>query len=1065
VPKRSDIRSVLIIGSGPIVIGQACEFDYSGTQACKALREEGIRVVLINSNPATIMTDPSMADATYVEPLTVEVLDKILAIEDIDAILPTLGGQTALNLAIAASEAGLLEKYDVQLIGAQLDSIEMAEDRELFKQAMARIGLSTPRSALVTSLREARECIDEVGFPAILRPSFTMGGAGAAIAYNAQEYDKLVLWALEQSPRTELLVEQSVLGWKEYELEVMRDRMDNVVIICSIENFDPMGIHTGDSITVAPALTLTDKEYQRMRDAALAVIREIGVDTGGSNIQFAVNPATGEQIVIEMNPRVSRSSALASKATGFPIAKLAAKLAIGYSLDEIRNDITEVTPASFEPTIDYVVVKMPRFTFEKFPDATALLGTQMKSVGEAMSIGRTFSEALGKAVRSLETGRDGFDLVKTNDLEELERAVTVMSPDRIYQLAHAFRLGLTKDRAHALTHIDPWFLHHLHAIAMAESEVAELSGIAGADASRLREWKRMGLSDRRIAKLCDATPEDVRATRHAAGVRPVYKRVDTCAAEFAADTPYLYSTYEEECEAAPSDARKVIILGGGPNRIGQGIEFDYCCVHAVMALREMGIEAIMVNCNPETVSTDYDTSDRLYFEPLTLEDVLEICDLEKPEGVIVQFGGQTPLRLAVPLQEAGVPLLGTSADAIDRAEDRQRFGDLLSKLGLQAPKWGTARTIEEALEVAGRIGYPVMVRPSYVLGGRAMERVYTEQALTHYFAKASDVGMPILVDKFLSHAVELDVDVVADKTGASVVGGVMEHIEEAGIHSGDSACSLPAYSLDDDIIETVKAQARAIATELGVVGLMNMQFAIMGSDVFIIEVNPRASRTVPFVSKAVGTPLAKIAAKLMMGMTLEELGIKELVPKHVSVKESVFPFVKFDAVDTILGPEMRSTGEVMGIDTTFAHAFSKAQEAAGNVLPSAGTAFLSLRNEDKEAGVQVARGLAALGFALLATHGTARHLQSAGLEVKAVNKVLEGHPHCVDSMANGEVSIVFNTTEGTQAIADSHSLRRTALTCGISYFTTMRAARAAVSAIAARTQDGVRVQALQRYHP
>ncbi|MCP4444779.1 MAG: carbamoyl-phosphate synthase large subunit [Myxococcales bacterium] len=1065
MPRRSDIKSVLIIGSGPIVIGQACEFDYSGTQACKALREEGIRVVLINSNPATIMTDPSMADATYVEPLTVEVLDKILGIEEVDAILPTLGGQTALNLAIAAAAAGLLEKHGVKLIGAQLDSIEMAEDRELFKQAMTRIGLQTPRSALVTSLQEARDCISEVGFPAILRPSFTMGGAGASIAYNAQEYDKLVLWALDQSPRTEVLIEQSVLGWKEYELEVMRDRMDNVVIICSIENFDPMGIHTGDSITVAPALTLTDKEYQRMRDAALAVIREIGVDTGGSNIQFAVNPDNGEQIVIEMNPRVSRSSALASKATGFPIAKLAAKLAIGYSLDEIRNDITKVTPASFEPAIDYVVVKMPRFTFEKFPSAPAVLGTQMKSVGEVMSIGRTFREALGKAVRSLETGRDGLDLVETSDLGELERAVTIMSPDRIYQLAQAFRLGLSKEKAHQLTHIDPWFLHHLHAIAMTEKEVAEFSSIDAVDAARLRDWKRMGLSDRRIAKLCASTPLDVRSARHSAGIRPVYKRVDTCAAEFAADTPYLYSTYEEECEAAPSDARKVIILGGGPNRIGQGIEFDYCCVHAVMALREMGIEAIMVNCNPETVSTDYDTSDRLYFEPLTLEDVLEICDLEKPEGVIVQFGGQTPLKLAVPLQEAGVPLLGTSADAIDRAEDRQRFGEMLVKLGLQAPAWGTARTIDEAQVVAAQIGYPVMVRPSYVLGGRAMERVYTEKGLVQYFARVEDVGLPILVDKFLSDAVELDVDVVADKTGASVVGGVMEHIEEAGIHSGDSACSLPTYSLEASIVDSVKSQAHAIAAELGGVGLMNMQFAVVNGEIFIIEVNPRASRTVPFVSKAVGTPLAKIAAKLMMGMTLEELGVEECVPEHVSIKESVFPFVKFDAVDTILGPEMRSTGEVMGIDATFAHAFSKAQEAAGNVLPASGVAFLSLRKEDKGAGVEVARGLAILGFDLLATHGTARILEEAGLTVRAVNKVLEGHPHCVDAIANGEVSIVFNTTEGAQAIADSHSLRRTALTCGISYFTTMRAARAAVSAITARSQDGVRVQALQRYHP
>ncbi len=1056
----------MIIGSGPIVIGQACEFDYSGTQACKALREEGLRVVLINSNPATIMTDPGMADATYIEPLTVEVLDKILAIEKVDAILPTLGGQTALNLAIDASKAGILEKHGVVLIGAQLDSIEMAEDRELFKQAMARIGLSTPRSSYVTNLAQARACISDIGFPAILRPSFTMGGAGAAIAYNAQEFDRLVQWGLDQSPRTQLLVEQSVLGWKEYELEVMRDHMDNVVIICSIENFDPMGIHTGDSITVAPALTLTDKEYQRMRDAALAVIREIGVDTGGSNIQFAVNPKTGEQIVIEMNPRVSRSSALASKATGFPIAKIAAKLAIGYSLDEIRNDITEVTPASFEPSIDYVVVKMPRFTFEKFPTATAVLGTQMKSVGEAMAIGRTFKEALGKAVRSLETGRDGLDLIETNDLDELERAVVEMGPDRIYQLARAFRLGLSLENAHRLTHIDPWFLHHLQSIAATESEIADESSLADIDDASLRQYKRDGLSDRRIAKLIggDTTSQEIRTRRHSANIRPVYKRVDTCAAEFAADTPYLYSTYEEECEAAPTDKRKVMILGGGPNRIGQGIEFDYCCVHAVMALRELGIETIMVNCNPETVSTDYDTADRLYFEPLTLEDVLEICEIENPEGVVVQFGGQTPLKLAVALRDAGIPLLGTSADAIDRAEDRERFGELLKKLDLRAPEWGIARTLEDARSVAGRIGYPVMVRPSYVLGGRAMERVYDQPELDRYFKRAEEVGLPVLVDKFLADAVELDIDVVADGTGAAIVGGVMEHIEEAGIHSGDSACSLPAYSLADEVVAEVKRQARCIAVELGVVGLMNMQVAICGDEIFIIEVNPRASRTVPFVSKAIGIPLAKIAAQVMMGQSLAELEVAESTPSHISVKESVFPFVKFDSVDTVLGPEMRSTGEVMGIDTTFPHAFAKAQEAAGNVLPSEGCAFLSLRNEDKDAGVDVARGLAAIGFSLLATHGTADYLRNAGLEVRGVNKVLQGHPHCVDSMVNGEVQIVVNTTEGAQALRDSHSLRRTALTSGISYFTTMRAARAAVSAIEARRNDGIRVHALQRYH-
>ncbi len=1066
MPKRSDISSVLIIGSGPIVIGQACEFDYSGTQACKALREEGLRVVLINSNPATIMTDPEMADATYIEPLTVEVLDKILEIEKIDAILPTLGGQTALNLAINASKAGILEKHGVILIGAQLDSIEMAEDRMLFKQAMARIGLCVPRSSYVETLEEARACIGEIGFPAILRPSFTMGGAGAAIAYNAGEYDRLVQWGLDQSPRTQLLVEQSVLGWKEYELEVMRDHKDNVVIICSIENFDPMGIHTGDSITVAPALTLTDREFQRMRDAALAVIREIGVDTGGSNIQFAVNPKTGEQIVIEMNPRVSRSSALASKATGFPIAKIAAKLAIGYSLDEIRNDITQVTPASFEPSIDYVVVKMPRFTFEKFSSAPAILGTQMKSVGEAMSMGRTFQEALGKAVRSLETGRDGFDLVDSTDLQALERDLVQMGPERIYQLAQAFRLGLSTEKAHALTHIDPWFLEQLHAVIMAEKEIENYSELPEISASHMRGYKRMGLSDRRIAALVGngTTGTEVRSHRREQGIIPVYKRVDTCAAEFAADTPYLYSTYEEECEAAPTSNRKVIILGGGPNRIGQGIEFDYCCVHAVMALREMGIEAIMVNCNPETVSTDYDTSDRLYFEPLTLEDVLEICDKEKPEGVILQFGGQTPLKLAEELSAAGIPLLGTSADAIDRAEDRERFGDLLNTLQLSAPAWGIARTIEDARRVANDIGYPVMVRPSYVLGGRAMERVYDEKSLDLYFKRAEEVGLPVLVDQFLSNAIELDIDVVADATGHCVIGGVMEHIEEAGIHSGDSACSLPAYSLPDATIDAIKTQAKAIAIELGVVGLMNMQVAVVDDNIYIIEVNPRASRTIPFVSKAVNTPLAKVAAQIMLGKTLKELGIQEKIPTHVSVKESVFPFVKFDAVDTILGPEMRSTGEVMGIDKTFAHAFAKAQEAAGNELPRAGCAFLSLKEADKEAGLPVAQGLLDLGFTLLATDGTAAFLQERGLAVCGINKVLQGHPHCVDAMVNGEVQLVVNTTDGVQAVLDSHSLRRTALTTGISYFTTIRGADAAVLAIQASSTDGISVRALQAYH-
>ncbi|RMH40442.1 MAG: carbamoyl-phosphate synthase large subunit [Deltaproteobacteria bacterium] len=1069
MPKREDLETILIVGSGPIVIGQACEFDYSGTQACKALREEGYRVVLINSNPATIMTDPEFADATYIEPLTVDVLDQVIAAEKPDALLPTLGGQTALNLAVDAARAGVLARHGVELIGASVEAIEKAEDREQFKRAMEAIGIKVARSVYVHSLDEARAHVDDIGFPAILRPSFTMGGAGAAIAYDPSEFDELVEWGLDQSPRREILLEQSVLGWKEYELEVMRDRNDNVVIICSIENFDPMGIHTGDSITVAPAMTLTDKEYQRMRDAALAIIREIGVDTGGSNIQFAVDPRTGEQIVIEMNPRVSRSSALASKATGFPIAKLAAKLAVGYSLDELRNDITRVTPASFEPTIDYVVVKMPRFAFEKFPGAAPVLGMQMKSVGEAMAIGRTFKEALGKAVRSLELGRYGFG-PGTESLDELRRRVAELGPDRIYYTARAFQAGMSVEEAHQLSHIDPWFLHHLREVALAEVDVARAGSLA-AIRPRLRELKRMGMSDRHIAALAgDATEDDVRAARLADGVRPVYKRVDTCAAEFEAHTPYLYSTYEDECEAQPTDRSKVIVLGGGPNRIGQGIEFDYCCVHAVMALADEGYETIMVNCNPETVSTDYDTSDRLYFEPLTLEDVLAIVDTERPTGVIVQFGGQTPLKLAVPLARAGVPLLGTSADAIDRAEDRQRFGDMLRALGLKAPAWGTATTVDEARRVARDIGYPVMVRPSYVLGGRAMERVYDDRGLDSYFARAlaeiPDVqDAPILIDQFLADAVELDVDLVADRTGAAMIGGVMEHIEETGIHSGDSACALPPYSLGPDVVAELGRQARAMAAELGVVGLMNVQFAVQGDDIYVIEVNPRASRTVPFVSKATGVPLAKIATKVMVGRTLAELGVAEVAAlDHVSVKESVFPFVKFGGVDTLLGPEMRSTGEVMGIDRTFAMAFAKAQIAAGNALPDRGTAFLSLKDADKPAGVDIARRLAALGFELVATRGTARHLREHGIEVRAINKVLEGSPHCVDAMENGEIDLVVNTTEGEQAVVDSRSLRRAALVNKLAYFTTIRAARAGVEAIAVQRSPGLGVAPLQRYH-
>jgi carbamoyl-phosphate synthase large subunit len=1081
MPRRSDLESVLIIGSGPIVIGQACEFDYSGTQACKALREEGLRVVLINSNPATIMTDPELADATYVEPLTVEVLDKVLAAEKVSAILPTLGGQTGLNLAMAASKAGLLAKHGVELLGASVATIEMAEDRELFKQAMERIGLACPRSRMVHSVAEARACVDEIGFPAILRPSFTMGGSGGGIAYNRSELDRMVQFGLDQSPVHSILIEESVLGWKEYELEVVRDAKDNAVIVCSIENLDPMGVHTGDSITVAPAMTLTDKEYQRMRDAAIAVLREIGVTTGGSNVQFAVDPRTGRLLVIEMNPRVSRSSALASKATGFPIAKIAAKLAIGYTLDELHNDITRVTPASFEPTIDYVVVKWPRFAFEKFPSASPVLGPQMKSVGEVMAIGRTFREALGKAIRSLETGRAGFDLPMAafgDDLAAIERAISVPSPERLFQVGRGFQLGLSLDRAHELTRIDPWFLHHVHAIALAEHALAgtSLAALAAAPGA-LRRHKRMGLSDRRIAALTGAREAEVRAARHAAEVRPVYKRVDTCGAEFESFTPYFYSTYEDECEAQPTDKRKVIILGGGPNRIGQGIEFDYCCVHAAMALRDEGIESIMVNCNPETVSTDYDTSDRLYFEPLTLEDVLAICDVERPWGVIVQFGGQTPLKLAVALAEAGVPILGTSADAIDRAEDRERFGAVMAKLGLHAPRWGIARSLDEARRVAAEIGFPVMVRPSYVLGGRAMERVYDARGLEDYFTRvmglgtgghggrdeSSTVGFPLLIDQFLADAVELDVAVVADHTGAVVVGGVMEHIEEAGIHSGDSACALPPYSLPADVIDEVKRQARVLATELGVIGLMNTQFAIHAGDIFVLEVNPRASRTVPFVSKAIGLPLAKLAAKVMAGRTLAELAMVEIEPRHTSVKEVVFPFVKFEGVDTILGPEMRSTGEVMGIDTTFARAFMKSWIAAGGRLPTSGTAFLSVREADKPALVEIARRLVNLGFALVATHGTAAVLRAAGLTVRGINKVIEGRPHCVDAMDNGEIALVINTTEGAQAIQDSVSLRRAALMNGIAYQTTLRGARAALEAIAVAKRGDLRVASLQHY--
>ncbi len=1082
MPKRTDLQSVLLIGSGPIVIGQACEFDYSGTQGAKALREEGYRVILVNSNPATIMTDPELADATYVEPLTVDSVAAIIARERPQALLPTLGGQTALNLALGLAERGVLDKYGVELIGASVKAIEKAEDRDQFKAAMARIGLNVPASGYAHSMDEAREIQRGIGFPVILRPSFTMGGQGAAVAYNVEEFEDKAAWGLAQSPRGEILVEESILGWKEFELEVMRDGKDNVVVICSIENFDPMGVHTGDSVTVAPVLTLTDKEYQRMRDAAAAVIREIGVATGGSNIQFGVNPVDGRMVVVEMNPRVSRSSALASKATGFPIAKIAAKLAVGYTLDEIPNDITtsrqpaaggrqygSYYPASFEPTIDYVVVKIPRFAFEKFPGADPTLTTQMKSVGEAMAIGRTFREALQKAVRSLETNHYGFD-GGADELEDLKRAIATPTAERLYQLARALRLGLSVDEAYAITWIDPWFIEHLKAIV--DEEQALVAGEDRDPRAELLRWKQMGFSDRRIAEITGSTERAVREARLARGVRAVYKRVDTCAAEFEALTPYLYSTYEQECEAAPSDRRKVIILGGGPNRIGQGIEFDYCCVHAAFALREMGIETIMVNCNPETVSTDYDTSDRLYFEPLTMEDVLNIVDVEASRGellgVIVQFGGQTPLRLAVGLQQAGVHLLGTSADAIDRAEDRERFGALVEKLGLKAPRWGVARTADELARVANQLGYPVLVRPSYVLGGRAMEVVYDDEALARWLRRVTGqvpevATHPILVDHFLSDATEVDVDAVADGTDVLIC-GVMEHIEEAGIHSGDSACALPPHSLPRAVVDRIAEETRALARELGVVGLMNVQFAVKDGEVHVLEVNPRGSRTVPFVSKATGVPWAKVAAQVMAGRKLAELGVREVTPSHVAVKEAVFPFVKFPGVDTVLGPEMRSTGEVMGIARDFPTAFAKAEIGAGTVLPREGTAFISVRDQDKTATVEVARRLVDLGFAILATHRTAAYLREQGVPARGINKVKEGRPHCVDAIINGEVAMVINTTTDAQAIRDSFSIRRSALNRGVPYFTTVQAAAAAAAAIAAIRASVLDVQTLQEYH-
>jgi carbamoyl-phosphate synthase large subunit len=1071
MPKRTDIRKVLVIGSGPIVIGQAVEFDYSGTQAIKALREEGVEVILLNSNPATVMTDPEFAHRTYIEPITVEVAERIIAQERPDSVLPTMGGQTALNLAKALAEQGILEKYGVRLIGASLEAINKAEDRLLFKAAMQRIGVELPKSGYARDIKEAMALVEEIGFPAIIRPSFTLGGTGGGIAYNRDEYESICRSGLKASPTSTILIEESVLGWKEYELEVVRDSADNVIIVCSIENLDPMGVHTGDSITVAPAQTLTDREYQRLRQASLRIIREIGVDTGGSNIQFGVHPKDGRIVVIEMNPRVSRSSALASKATGYPIAKVAAKLALGYTLDELRNDITRDTPASFEPTLDYVVVKIPRFNFEKFPHADRTLTTSMRAVGEVMAIGRTFREAYLKALRSMESGRVGMEPPELPEgreerLKKVREGVRVPRPERPYYVAQAFREGLTLDEVHALSSIDPWFLRHIEALVHEERALREFGTLEKLPDEVLRRAKADGFSDRYLAQLLGCTETEVRAHRHARRLRPVYKRVDTCAAEFEAYTPYLYSTYEEEDEAPPTERKKILILGSGPIRIGQGIEFDYCCVHAAFALREAGFETVMVNCNPETVSTDYDTSDRLYFEPLTIEDVLEVSQREKPLGAIVQFGGQTPLRLSVPLEKAGLPILGTSPDAIDRAEDRERFAQLIEKLGLKQPENGVARSPEEAFRVAERIGYPVMVRPSYVLGGRAMEVVYDVTDLARYMREAVKASPehPVLIDRFLKDATEVDLDLVADRTGAVLVGGVLEHVEEAGVHSGDAACTLPPHSLTPDLVERMKDQAIALARELGVVGLMNVQFAIQGKAIYVLEVNPRASRTVPFISKATGVALAKIASLCMVGKTLAELGHTQMPEfKHVAVKESVFPFARFAGVDVILGPEMKSTGEVMGIADDYSSAFAKSQSAAGTKLPRSGKVFISVKNDDKPAVVDLARRLRTLGFKLVATGGTHAYLQSKGIEVERVLKVTEGRPHCVDKIVDGQIVLVINSTFGKQEIADSFSIRREALMHGVPYFTTVQAARMAVGALEAMMQKELTVRPLQEY--
>jgi carbamoyl-phosphate synthase large subunit len=1074
MPKRTDIKSILIIGAGPIVIGQACEFDYSGTQACKTLRAEGYRVVLVNSNPATIMTDPDLADATYIEPITPEMVEKIIAKERPDALLPTMGGQTALNCAKALAESGVLKKYNVELIGAKLESINKAEDRQLFNDAMKKIGLEVPKNAVVKSLDEARKAMEYVGLPAIIRPSFTMGGAGGGIAYNREEFEQIILSGIDASPVGEVLVDESVLGWKEYEMEVVRDKADNCIIVCSIENVDPMGVHTGDSITVAPALTLTDKEYQQMRDASFAVLREIGVDTGGSNVQFAVSPVDGRMIVIEMNPRVSRSSALASKATGFPIAKVAAKLAVGYTMDEILNDVTKVTPASFEPTIDYVVVKIPRFTFEKFQGAEPILTTAMKSVGESMAMGRNFQEALQKALRSLETGLTGLNEVELKDADAARSELSRPTPDRLLVAAQALRLGVSVEEICAIAKYDPWFVRQIAEIVEAENKVKLRKELLN-DASELFALKQMGFSDRRLEELAHLDKGSITKLRKELNIHPVYKRVDTCAAEFDSDTPYMYSTYEgfnAECESRPTDKEKIIILGGGPNRIGQGIEFDYCCVHAAYALRDAGFETIMVNCNPETVSTDYDTSDRLYFEPLTAEDVFEIIRTEqkngKVKGVIVQFGGQTPLKLARALEaEFGKDIIiGTSPDSIDLAEDRDQFRALVERLKLKQPKSGIGRNAQEVLAQSDSVGFPLLVRPSYVLGGRAMKIMYDKPSLAEYITEITKMfgDGAILVDSYLQDATELDVDCLRDTNGKTFVAGIMQHIEEAGIHSGDSACSLPAYSLDNKILAEIKRQTEALAQELKVIGLMNVQFAVKNDEIYLIEVNPRASRTVPFVAKSIGIPIAKIAARLMAGASLSDFDIKQKTISHVCVKEAVFPFARFAGVDVILGPEMKSTGEAMGIDSDFPRAFAKSQLSAGSTIPKSGTVFVSVKESDKALITPAIRELISLGFAVIATRGTAKYLSEQGLEVSVVNKVREGRPHIVDMLKDGKIALVINTTEGGQSVTDSFSIRRTALLGKIPYYTTIAGAKAIASAISAiNTGGGLDVRSIQSY--